>query len=246
MWQFRQQLRTQRALACFEGRRGSLGKRKAVDVPFEPLSSWSCGSLVMDAAAFDLDDICSAEDFLLPAHHASSDQSSINSPALLLEQLLPLLTAAFLDTAPTAFAPATAAVASTSTNTVTDAASKTALSVVKIIVHLLQTRIGITRVTDAAALPAAIAQGLIRLLSHIAAYFPLSTEVVQHDQSAASVRQELNIAFCEFTAYLALMTKSGAHHKGKSTAKTPLSHHLQATRSYLREVLSVPVSRACL
>ena len=152
-----------------------------------------------------------------------------SSPAELLASLLPIFVAAFLDAAPTAFAPGTSATASGSA---ADLPLETVLSVTESARDLWRSSISRTQLDTAnAALPAGVLSGLEKLVGYMATYFPFgSDELAKRPMAQELQLQRLNIAYCELVSLL--------HISQPTKAKTSrLGAQLQTVQAYVEQVL---------
>lgn len=184
-----------------------------------------------------LSDLSSVSDELRSRPPATEMHSgSISFPAQLLAALLPIFVAAFLDTAPIAFAPGSAPFA-----TAADVPLETVLSVTEAARDLW--RCCVTDLQTGCKMPSGLTAGLEKLVGYMATYFPFgSDELGKRPMAQEAQLQRLNIAYCELVSLLHIQQKSSkrtecaAHHQGKDSG-VKLANQLQTVQTFVEQVL---------
>jgi len=183
-----------------------------------------------------------ASELLQDRQHASSDSASgsvPSDPQNLLQVLLPVLLSAFLDSAPSAFSPASTSTASSSSNNTLDIPLDTVVAVTEIARDLWRALLARQSAQIAAQAGAAptkafndISRGLEKLVGHMGAYFPFgSDELGRKTNGADGKLQNLNIAYCELVSLLFLTAQTSDAPSSKRSSHSNAKSELRAAAS---------------
>lgn len=232
---------TQRAFETFlartAGREGKVATQYPV-VPQDhgvPIASTS----LLDQESFDLLlSISNVYNSLQGSQSRALNAEQLpQSPDQLLQTLLPILIAAFLDSAPTAFSPES--LSTPATSTVLEAAQNTVLAVANIAMDLWRSHLSMRMHSASSSQKDSLQEGLEKLVVHMTPYFPFghSAKATPTDEERV---QRLNIAFCELVALLSLDNpKIGTVKPRKpSSGRSKLLSARSATEQYIRQLLS--------
>ena len=198
-------------------------------------------SLMQSGSAWALSDISAVGSELKSTAQAgqTSEKDASSRPEELLPALLPIFVAAFLDAAPTAFAPGISSSASS------DVPLETVLSVTESARDLWRSIMSSRSQADAdsAAIPASLTSGVEKLVGYMATYFPFgSDELAKRPMAQELQLQRLNIAYCELVSLLHISQTAAASRKrsvqceGQATS-SKLAAQLQSVQSHIEQIL---------